>query len=84
MQLLYDQTVDDVGDGPQISFAVFTDDGTRSLLTPKQIYDRLKESMSSTLADLDGQGWNWLNVDAQCASWLMDIVANQGQHREES
>lgn len=84
LQLLYDQTVDDVGDGPQISFAVFTDDGTRSLVAPKQIYDRLKESMSPTLADLDGQGWSWLNVDAQCASWLMDKVANQGQHRDES
>jgi len=83
LQLLYDQIVENASDGLQMSFAASTDEGTKGILAPKQIYDRLKESMSSTLASLDGQGWNWLDVDTQCASWLMDEVAHQGQDRKE-
>lgn len=83
LQLLYDRMVENAGDGPQISFAAFTEEGTRSLVAPKRVYDRLQDTMSPVLASLDEEGWNWLDVDAQCASWLMDKVANQGQHGKE-
>lgn len=83
LHLLYDQTIEDAGTGPQISFAVFTGKGTSSLVAPKQVYDRLQESMSPVLASLDEEGWNWLDVDAQCASWLMEKVTQQDQDGKE-
>jgi len=82
LQLLYDRMVDDAGDGQQMKFAAFTKEGTKSLVAPMQVYDRLKESVSPALASLDEQGWNWLDVDAQCASWLMDKVTRQDQDGE--
>jgi hypothetical protein len=78
LQLLYEQMVEDAGNAPQIGFAALTDEGTRMLLAPKPIYDRLNEYLSLILTRVDEQGGQWLRVDAQYASWLMQQATSQG------